>query len=123
REPLSPARRIRPVLPAGAVALVTALLLDAPAGFAKPVPAWAALDVSLSMDRRDSAVGRAALDSVRRARVDSPFLFGDPVRRADTIGTPHDQASVLRPVIERALGAGPPLGGTTRADADVTHAQ
>ena len=109
---------IAAVLRAGAVALVTALLLDAPAGFAKPVPAWAALDVSLSMNRGDSTVWRAARDSVRRARVDSTFLFGDSVRRADTIGTPHDQASVLRPIIERALGAGHPLVIITDGEID-----
>src|SRR4029079_16476910 len=58
-------------------ALSTALLLDAPAGFAKPVPAWAALDVSLSMNRGDSTVWRVARDSVRPVRVDSTHLFRD----------------------------------------------
>src|SRR5262245_50022857 len=109
---------ITAALRAGAVALVTALLLDAPAGLAKPVPAWAALDASLSMARGDSAVWRAARDSVRRVDVDSTFLFGDSVRRADTIGAPHDQASVLRPAVERALGAGHPLVVITDGELD-----
>ena len=105
-------------LRAGAVALVTALLLDAPAGFAKPVPAWAALDASLSMTRGDSTLWRAARDSIRRAGADSTFLFGDSVRRADTTSQPRDQASVLRPMVERALGAGHPLVVVTDGELD-----
>ena len=109
---------ITALLRAGAVALIVALLLDAPAGLAKPVPAWAVLDASLSMTRGDSVLWRAARDSVRRAKVDSTFLFGDSVRRADTIGAPHDQASVLRPAVERALGAGHPLVVVTDGEID-----
>ena len=109
---------ITAALRAGAVALVVALLLDAPAGFAKAVPAWAALDASLSMTRGDSTLWRVARDSVRRAGADSTFLFGDSVRRADTTGTPRDQASLLRPVVERALGAGHPLVVVTDGEID-----
>jgi hypothetical protein len=109
---------ITAALRAGAVALVTALLLDAPAGFAKPVPAWVALDASLSMTRGDSTVWRAARDSVRRATADSIFLFGDSVRHADTTSQPHDQATVLRPMVERALGAGHPLIVVTDGEID-----
>src|SRR5690348_13305344 len=100
---------ITAALRAGAVALVTALLLDAPIGFAKAVPAWAALDASLSMTRGDSTLWRSARDSIRRIGADSTFLFGDSVRHADTSSQPHDQASVLRPMVERAMGAGHPL--------------
>ena len=109
---------ITAALRAGAVALVTALLLDAPVGFAKPVPAWAALDASLSMTRGDSTLWRAARDSIRRAGADSVFLFGDSVRRADTTSQPRDQASVLRPMVERALGAGHPLVVVTDGEID-----
>lgn len=109
---------ITAALRAGAVALVTALLLDAPAGFAKPVPAWAALDASLSMTRGDSSLWRAARDSIRRAGADSVFLFGDSVRRADTTSQPRDQASLLRPMVERALGAGHPLIIVTDGELD-----
>ena len=109
---------ITAALRAGAVAFIVALLLDAPAGFAKPVPAWVALDASLSMARGDTTLWRAARDSVKRAGADSTFLFGDSVRRADTSSAPRDQASVLRPVVERALGAGHPLVIVTDGEID-----
>ncbi len=109
---------ITAALRAGAVALVTALLLDAPIGFAKAVPAWAALDASLSMTRGDSTLWRAARDSIRRIGADSTFLFGDSVRHADTSSQPHDQASVLRPMVERAMGAGHPLIVVTDGEID-----
>ena len=97
------------ILRAVAVTLIVALLLDAPAGCAKPVASWAALDASLSMTRGDSTLWRAARDSVRAARADSVFVFGDSVRAAGQTPTPHDQSSELRPAVERALGAGHPL--------------
>jgi hypothetical protein len=109
---------ITATLRVGAVALVVALLLDAPAGFAKAVPAWVALDASLSMTRGDSTLWSAARDSARHAGADSIFLFGDSVRRADTSSAPRDQASVLRPVVERALGAGHPLIVVTDGEID-----
>jgi hypothetical protein len=109
---------ITAALRAGAVALVTALLLDAPAGRSKPVPAWVALDASLSMTRGDTTLWLAARDSARRAGADSIFLFGDSVRRADTTTQPHDQATVLRPMVERALGAGHPLIVVTDGEID-----
>jgi len=109
---------ITAALRAGAVALVTALLLDAPAGRSKPVPAWVALDASLSMTRGDTTLWRAARDSARRAGADSIFLFGESVRRADTTSQPHDQATVLRPMVERALGAGHPLIVVTDGEID-----
>jgi len=109
---------ITAALRAGAVALVTALLLDAPAGRSKPVPACVALDASLSMTRGDTTLWRAARDSARRAGADSIFLFGESVRRADTTSQPHDQATVLRPMVERALGAGHPLIVVTDGEID-----
>jgi hypothetical protein len=109
---------ITATLRAAAVALVAALLLDAPAGLSKPVPAWAALDASLSMTRGDTTLWHAARDSVRRAGADSIFLFGDSVRRADTATRPRDQATVLRPMVERALGAGHPLIIVTDGEID-----
>jgi uncharacterized protein YjeT (DUF2065 family) len=106
------------LLRAGAVTLVVALLLDAPASRARPVTPWAALDGSLSMARGDSAVWRAARDSVRAVGAESVFVFGDSVRRGDTIRAPHDQASILRPAAERALGAGHPLIVVTDGEID-----
>jgi hypothetical protein len=106
------------LLRVGAVMLLVALLLDAPASGARPVAAWVALDASLSMARGDSALWRAARDTARRATAESVFVFGDSVRRGDTASAPHDQASLLRPVAERALGAGHPLIVVTDGELD-----
>jgi hypothetical protein len=108
------------LLRVAAVTLLVALLLDAPAARAKPVTMWAAIDGSLSMlrDARDSAVWRAARDSVRRLRAESTFVFGDSARRGDTVTAPHDLSSSLRPIAERALGAGHPLTIVTDGELD-----
>jgi hypothetical protein len=102
----------------GAVTLIVALLLDAPAARARPVSSWAALDASASMARGDTSLWRAARDSVRAARAESTFAFGDSARRGDTISAPRDQSSMLRPVVERALGAGHPLTVVTDGELD-----
>lgn len=106
------------ILRALAVTLIVALLLDAPAGCARPVASWAALDASLSMTRGDSSLWRAARDSVRAAKVDSVFVFGDSVRAAGPTPAPHDASSELRPAVERALGAGHPLVVVTDGELD-----
>ena len=105
-------------LRACAVTLIVALLLDAPAGCAKPVAAWAALDVSLSMARGDSAMWRTARDSIRAVGADSVFVFGDSVRAAGPAPVPRDESSDLRPAVERALGAGHPLVVVTDGELD-----
>jgi hypothetical protein len=92
-----------------AVALVTALLLDAPTGPAKPVASWAALDVSESMQRGDSALWRAARDSLRAAAADTTLLFGDSARSGSAPPGPGDEKSELRPVADRALASGHPV--------------
>lgn len=102
----------------GAVTLIVALLLDAPAGCAKPVATWAALDASLSMARSDSSLWRAARDTIRAARADSVFVFGDSVRAAGPAPAAHDESSELRPAVERALGAGHPLLVVTDGELD-----
>lgn len=106
------------LLRVGAVAIVVALILDAAAAPAKPVPAWAALDASLSMQRGDSTVWRAARDSVASAHADSVLIFGDSARRADSTTKPHDLSTQLRPAVERALGAGHPLVVVTDGELD-----
>ena len=105
-------------LRACAVTLIVALLLDAPAGCAKPVATWAALDVSLSMARGDSAMWRTARDSIRAVGADSVFVFGDSVRAAGPAPVPRDESSDLRPAVERALGAGHPLVVVTDGELD-----
>src|SRR5262249_46498990 len=96
-----------------AIALLIALLLDAPAGRAKPLPTWVALDASASWQRdRDSVSWRKAWSEVRAARPESLFLFGDSLRAArlgDNVASPTDLASLARPAVERALGRGHPL--------------
>jgi hypothetical protein len=89
-----------------AVAIVVALLLDAPTGPPRPVSRWVALDVSESMRRGDSTVWRAALDSVRSLAAESTLVFGDSARPASAIAAPDDRRSELRPITDRALAAG-----------------
>jgi len=100
------------------ITLLVALLLDAPAARARPVSSWAALDASASMGRGDTTLWRAARDTIRRVAAESVFIFGDSARRGDTVTAPRDQASLLRPLVERALGAGHPLTVVTDGELD-----
>jgi hypothetical protein len=106
------------LLRVGAVAIVVALLLDAPASRAKPVSVWAALDASISMARGDSTIWRASRDSLRRLAAESVFVFGDSIRRMNSATTPADQSSSLRPAVERAIGSGHPLIVLTDGELD-----
>ena len=120
REPGGLARRAPLIaLRALAFALVIALLLDAPAGRARPVAPLVALDVSASWLRGgDSAAWR---DAVRRARAvgaDSIYLFGDSARVGDLPREPSDIASRARPAVERALAVGRPLAIITDGEID-----
>ena len=107
------------LLRVGAVALVVALLLDAPASRAKPVSVWAALDASSSMARGDThALARGARFGSRVA-AESVFVFGDSARRdefSDRSRTICRRS--LRPAVERALGAGHPLVVVTDGELD-----
>src|SRR5215471_14449364 len=76
---------VRVIVPAllrfGAVTLLAALLLDAPAGPRKPLATWVALDASASWRRAsDTTPWRQAWRDVRAARPESLFLFGDSLR-------------------------------------------
>ena len=95
------------LLRAAAIALLVALLLDAPlAGRRAPAP-FAALDVSASWRRGgDSAAYAAALRQLRALHTDSLFLLGDSVRSGTPPTIPADRASRVRPAVERALAAG-----------------
>jgi hypothetical protein len=107
----------RALLPAllrvGAVTLLVALLLDAPAGRRKPLATWVAVDASASWRRGgDARAWQQAWRDVRAARPESLFLFGDalrPLPLADSLTTPADLQSIARPAVERALGRGHPL--------------
>jgi hypothetical protein len=108
---------VRAIVPAllrfGAVTLLAALLLDAPAGPRKPLATWVALDASASWQRGgDVAPWQQAWRDVRAAKPESLFLFGDslrPIRTTDSLTTPADVSSNSRPAVERALGRGHPL--------------
>jgi len=108
---------IRALAPAllrfGAVTLLAALLLDAPAGRRKPLATWVALDASASWRRGgDAAPWQQAWRDVRAAKPESLFVFGDSlraIRTSDSLTTPADLASNARPAVERALGRGHPL--------------
>lgn len=101
------------VLRAVAVMLLAALLLDAPAGRRKPLATWVALDASASWRRGgDTSAWQHAWREVRAARPESLFFFGDSLRAragTDSLTTPADLASIVRPAVERALGRGHPL--------------
>src|SRR5215831_250236 len=114
------AARAAALLRLAAITLLVALLLDAPSGPARPVTGWAALDVSASMSRGDSSLWHAALDSFRRISAESAFVFGDSTRRADAapLAKPSDPATLLRPIVERSLGAGHPLTLVTDGEFD-----
>jgi hypothetical protein len=120
REPGGLVRRAPLIaLRAAALALVIALLLDAPAGAARPVAPFVALDVSTSWTRgADTAAWANALRQARAIPHDSLFLFGDSGRAADVPERPRDLASRARPAIERALAAGRPLVIVTDGELD-----
>ena len=108
---------VRAIVPAllrfGAVTLLAALLLDAPAGRRKPLATWVALDASASWRRgSDATPWQQAWREVRSAKPESLFLFGDSlraIRATDSLTTPADLSSIARPAVERALGRGHPL--------------
>jgi hypothetical protein len=102
-----------------AVALIVALLLDAPAGAGRPATPWVALDVSESMRRGDSALWRLALDSAAAIGGDTVMLFGDSVRaKRDASVAPRDRASRLAPAVDRAAASGRPLIVITDGELD-----
>ena len=101
------------LLRVAAVALLVALLLDAPAGRQTPLASWVALDASASWQRgRDTSAWQRAVRSARAERPESLFLFGDSLRAVtggESLTAPRDLASTARPAVERALGRGHPL--------------
>lgn len=108
RAPAAPWRFVLALLRAAAIAIVVALLLDAPLGRPRPARPVVFVDASLSMGRENAALDRAAWDSARAAGADSIWSFGDSVRAADPQVAPGDAASRLRPVAERTLAGGRP---------------
>ena len=106
--PSAPLRIVLSTLRAAAVAIVVALLLDAPLRRARPMSPWVFVDASQSMARGDSSLRRAAWDSARRANAESLWVFGDSVRRGNADMAPLDASTRLRPVVERTMATGRP---------------
>jgi hypothetical protein len=100
------------------VSLIVAMLLDAAAAPARPVAPWVALDASASMLRGDSALWRAARDSVRSIRADTVLIFGDSARPARHTITPSDLNSNVRSAIDRAAASGHALVVITDGELD-----
>jgi hypothetical protein len=93
-----------------AVTGLVALILNAALGAARPAPAIVALDVSASWLRSgDSSRFREALDRARDAASDELLLFGDSTRVDGGDVRPTDDASKVRPAVERAMAEGRPL--------------
>jgi hypothetical protein len=91
-----------------AIAGVVALALDAPLRPPRPVQPAVFVDASRSMTRGDSAVWRAAWDSVGALSPDTVWAFGDSVYPTRRGGRPIANGSHSRPVVERAMATGRP---------------
>lgn len=101
------------------IALVVALLLDAPLGRARPLAPWVALDASASWGRAaGSDFWRRALETARGVRADTVFAFGDSSRVAALPNAPTDLASRVGGVVEQALARGRPLVVVTDGEID-----
>jgi len=91
-----------------AVASAVALLLNAPLRPPRVGSPLVFVDGSRSMARGDTSLWRAAWDSALAVRSDSIHVFGDSVGAAQREAPPIDDASRVRPVVERAMVAGRP---------------
>lgn len=96
-----------------ALAVLLALVLDAPAGAAGGVRSLVALDASASWLRGgDTALWKDAVARARALRPDTLLLMGDSVRAVPRAGAPRlpaDNSSRVRELSERALAAGRPV--------------
>lgn len=93
-----------------AVTGLVALILNAALGAARPAPAMVALDVSSSWIRNgDSSRFQTALRQARGDADGSLLLFGDSTRESSGAATASDDASRVRPAVERAMAEGRPL--------------
>jgi hypothetical protein len=89
---------------------LVALILNAALGAARPAPAIVALDVSSSWLRNgDSTRFREALERARDEASDELLLFGDSLRVDGDSVAATDDASRVRPAVERAMAEGRPL--------------
>ena len=116
--------RLPRVLPAAALralalALLFALILDAPAGARRTPPPLVALDASASWLRGgDATRWRTARERARRLTSDTLWLFGDSMRAASPPEQPSDAGTRSAVVSERALAAGRPVVLITDGEVD-----
>jgi hypothetical protein len=102
-----------------AVTGLVALILNAALGAARPAPALVALDVSASWLRDgDSTRFRNALDQARDEANGGLLLFGDSTRVDAGTAAAADDASRVRPAVERAMAEGRPLRIFTDGELD-----
>jgi len=113
RAPSVPVRTALAFLRGIALALVVALLLNAPLGPPRQVLPSVFVDASLSMTRENAPLWPEAWDSARAVRAESILVFGDTVRRGDPPSragsAPTDPSSRVRPVVERTMVTGRPV--------------
>ncbi|HYC51397.1 MAG TPA: hypothetical protein VEB19_09850 [Gemmatimonadaceae bacterium] len=108
RAPSAPWRVLLGALRAAALAILVALLLDAPLGRPRVAAPGVFVDASLSMTREGAQLARIAWDSVRGAGGDSTWVFGDSVRDGEEASPVVDGNSRVRPVVERTMASGRP---------------
>ena len=108
RSPSRSRRVLLGALRAVAIALVVALVLDAPLGRARPIAPSVFVDASMSMDREGAGLAATAWDSARNARADSIWVFGDTLRLSDGRSGATDASSRARAVVERTMTTGQP---------------
>jgi hypothetical protein len=93
-----------------AITGLVALILNAALGAARPAPAIVALDVSSSWFRNgDSTRFRDALERASDEASGDLLLFGDSLRLGGDTISASDDASRVRPAVERAMAEGRPL--------------
>jgi len=92
-----------------ALALIVGLIMDAPIGFARPVPPWVFVDASQSMTRAGSVLDATAWDSAAALRTDSIWVFGDTLHPASPGQPATAPRTRLRDVVERTTVAGRPV--------------
>ena len=106
-----------------AITGLVALILNAALGAARPAPAIVALDVSNSWMRNgDSTRFRDALERARSEATGDLLLFGDSMRVDGGTVSATDNASRVRPAVERAMAEGRPLRIYTDGELDDAEA-
>jgi hypothetical protein len=118
RLPRQPYHRALAAARALSVALVVALLLDAPLGVRATLAPLTALDASASWGQGRSARFAEAAARARAARDGSPLLFGDSLREGSAPAHPGDLASRVGPAVDRASALGRPLAIITDGQLD-----